>query len=175
MLVSRPKLLLVYMYTCHSVGILFWGSADRQGRWVRAFKYFVRKYCSIHYDVVKWKHFPRYWPFVRGIHRFPVTTQRPVTRSFHVFFDLRLNERLSKQSWGWWLETLSCPLWRYRNDAKRTSTTVQGFVSIFLFLFLNSNFIFVIFFILFDILFIIFIYALCLSIFVGGVCVCWMW
>ena len=25
--------------------------------------------------------------------------QRPVTRSFNVFFDLRLNKRLSKQSW----------------------------------------------------------------------------
>ena len=22
-----------------------------------------------HEDVIKWKHFPRYWPFVRGIHR----------------------------------------------------------------------------------------------------------
>ena len=42
-------------------------------------------------------------------------TQRPVTRSFDVFFDLRLNKRLSKQSWGWWFETLSCPLWRHRN------------------------------------------------------------
>ena len=28
-------------------------------------------------------------------------TQRPVTRSFDAFFDLPLNERLSKQSWGW--------------------------------------------------------------------------
>ena len=28
--------------------------------------------------------------------------QRPVTRSFDVFFDLRLNKRLSKQSRGWW-------------------------------------------------------------------------
>ena len=28
-------------------------------------------------------------------------TQRPVTRSFDVFFDLRLNKRLSKQPWGW--------------------------------------------------------------------------
>ena len=27
--------------------------------------------------------------------------QRPVTRSFDVFFDLRLNKQLSKQSWGW--------------------------------------------------------------------------
>ena len=42
-------------------------------------------------------------------------TQRPVTRSFGIFFDLRLNKRLSKQAWGWWLEKLSRPLWRYRN------------------------------------------------------------
>ena len=42
--------------------------------------------------------------------------QRPVTRRFGVFFDLRLNKRLSKQSWGWWFETLSRPLWRRRND-----------------------------------------------------------
>ena len=46
----------------------------------------------------------------------PVTgefpAQRPVTRSFDVFFDLRPNERLSKQSWDWWFETQSCPLWR---------------------------------------------------------------
>ena len=27
---------------------------------------------SRHDDVMKWKHFPRYWPFVRGIHRSPV-------------------------------------------------------------------------------------------------------
>ena len=38
--------------------------------------------------------------------------QRPVTRSFDVFFDLRLNKRLSKQSCGWWFETPSRPLWR---------------------------------------------------------------
>ena len=40
--------------------------------------------------------------------------QMPVTRSFNDFFDLRLNKRLSKQSWGWWFETLSRPLWRHR-------------------------------------------------------------
>ena len=63
-------------------------------------------------DVIKWKHFPRDWPFVRGTHRSPVNTpaQRPVTRSFGLFFDLRLNKRLSKQSWGWWFEILSRPL-----------------------------------------------------------------
>ena len=29
---------------------------------------------SLHDDVIKWKHFPRYWPFVRGIHRSPVNS-----------------------------------------------------------------------------------------------------
>ena len=28
-----------------------------------------------HDDVIKWKHFPRYWPFVRGIHRPPVNSR----------------------------------------------------------------------------------------------------
>ena len=27
-----------------------------------------------HDDVIKWKHFPRYWPFVPGIHRSPVNS-----------------------------------------------------------------------------------------------------
>ena len=31
------------------------------------------------------------------------------------FFHLHLNKRLSKQSWGWWFETPSRPLWRHRN------------------------------------------------------------
>ena len=49
----------------------------------------------------------------------PVTgefpTQRPVTRNFDVFFDLLLSKRLSKESWGWWFETLLRPLWRHCN------------------------------------------------------------
>ena len=52
----------------------------------------------------------------------PVTgefsSQRPVTRSFHVFFDLCLNKRLSKQSWGWWFETPLCSLWRHCNATR---------------------------------------------------------
>ena len=49
----------------------------------------------------------------------PVTgefpAQRPVTRSFDVFFYVLLNKRLSKQSWDWWFETPSRPLWRHCN------------------------------------------------------------
>ena len=45
-----------------------------------------------------------------------LNAQRPVTRSFDVFFDLRLNKWLTEQSWGWWFEMLSRPLWRHCND-----------------------------------------------------------
>ena len=41
--------------------------------------------------------------------------QRPVTRSFDVLSDLRLNKRLGKQSWRWWFETPSRSLWRHHN------------------------------------------------------------
>ena len=41
--------------------------------------------------------------------------QRPVPRSFDVFFDLSLNKRLSKQPWGWWFETPPRSLWRQCN------------------------------------------------------------
>ena len=48
-----------------------------------------------HDDVIKWKYFRRHWPFVRGIHWSTVSSQRPVTCSFDVFFDLSLIKRLS--------------------------------------------------------------------------------
>ena len=43
-------------------------------------------------------------------------SQRPVTPSLNVFFDLRLNKRLSKESRGWWFETPSRSLWRHCNE-----------------------------------------------------------
>ena len=50
----------------------------------------------------------------------PVTgefpSQRPMTRGFDVFFDERLNKRLSKQSIGWWFKTPWRSLWRHCND-----------------------------------------------------------
>ena len=65
--------------------------------------------------------FSAFWAFCAG--NSPVTsefpTQRPVTRSLGVFFDLPLNKRLSKQSWGWWFETPSRPLWHDNNVANK--------------------------------------------------------
>ena len=60
-----------------------------------------------------WRHQMETFSALLAICEFP--SQRPVTRSFDVFFDLRLNKRLSKRSWGWWFETLSHPLWRHCN------------------------------------------------------------
>ena len=79
-----------------------------------------------HDDVIKWKHFPRNWPLcgeITGPGEFP--TQRPVTRSFDVFFDLRLNKRLSKQPWGWWFETLSWSLWRHCSEIGKSRHKFQ--------------------------------------------------
>ena len=67
----------------------------------------------------KWKTFSALLAICAGNSPVPgeFPTQRPVTRSFGVFFDLCPNKRLSKQSWGWWFETPSRPFWRHRNVA----------------------------------------------------------
>ena len=63
-------------------------------------------------------HFPRYWPFVLGIHRSPVNSPHKGQWRGAVMFSLicALNKRLSKQSWGWWFETASQSLLRHCND-----------------------------------------------------------
>ena len=55
-----------------------------------------------------------------------IPAQRPVTRSFDVFFDLRLNKRFSKQQWGCWFETLLRPLWRYRNASVQPVSIISS-------------------------------------------------
>ena len=77
-----------------------------------------------HDDVIKWKHFSRNWPFVRGIHRSPVNSPHKGQWRGDVFFDLRPNKRLSKQWWGWWFETLSSPLWPHCNGLVGDCRTV---------------------------------------------------
>ena len=70
---------------------------------------------QLHDDVIKWKHLTRYWPFVRG----KFTGQRwvPHTKASDAerwcFLWSAQKKRLSKQSWGWWFETPSRPLWRH--------------------------------------------------------------
>ena len=64
-----------------------------------------------HDDVIEWKHFSRYWPFVQGIHR-----SRWIPRTKASDAELWcLNKRFSKQTWGLWFETPSWSLWRHCN------------------------------------------------------------
>ena len=47
-----------------------------------------RRNLSNHDDVIKWKYFPRYWPFVRGIHRSPVDSPHKAQWRGAVMFSL---------------------------------------------------------------------------------------
>ena len=81
---------------------------------------------ALHDDVIKWKHFPRYWPFVG--HRWIPSTKASDAK-LGVFFDLRQNKGLSKQWWGWRFETPSRPLCRYCNgtiDPQRLGVLVYA-------------------------------------------------
>ena len=49
-----------------------------------------------------------------------------VTRSFDVFFDLRLNKRLSKQSRRLWFETPSRSLWRHSNVVPNSDPMIRA-------------------------------------------------
>ena len=62
----------------------------------------------LHDDVIKWKHFPRYWPFVRGIHRSPVNSSHKGQWRGALMFSFictRINGWV-KQWRGWWDATV---------------------------------------------------------------------
>ena len=95
---------------------------------------------TMHDDVINWKYYPRYWLFVWGIHRSPVNSPlKGQWRRLDVFFYLRLNKRLSKQSWGWWFEMPSHPLWRHYNDWEREFRFNSAFVIQFIDISLNHT------------------------------------
>ena len=51
-----------------------------------------------HDNVIKWKHFPHYWPFVRGIHHSPANSSHKGQWCGALMFPLIC--ALNKQSWG---------------------------------------------------------------------------
>ena len=75
-------------------------------------------FLSLHDDVIKWKHLTFSALLAICVGNSLVTVEFPAQRpvSFDVFFDLRLNKWLSKQSWGWWFEIPLCPLWHHCNE-----------------------------------------------------------
>ena len=60
-----------------------------------------------------------------NIFRGEFPSQRPVTQSFAVFFDFRLNKRWSKQTKRRWFETPSRSLWRHCNVTKESGLLVK--------------------------------------------------
>ena len=78
----------------------------------------IKYHGNEHDGVIKWKHFSRYWPFVRGIHRSPVNSPHKGQWRGVLMFSLicALTKQLSKQSWGWWFETSSRLSWRHCNE-----------------------------------------------------------
>ena len=74
--------------------------------------------CLRHDDVTKWKHFPRYWPFVRGIHRSTVNSpHKGQWRGALVFFLIcaSINGCVNNSEAGD-LRRPSRPLWRQCNE-----------------------------------------------------------
>ena len=81
------------------------------------------QYCSsllLHDDIIKWKHFPRNWPFVRGIHRSRWIPHTKASDAELWCFLWSASLWLSKQPWGWWFETPLWSSWRQCN-VKMTS------------------------------------------------------
>ena len=73
-----------------------------------------------HDDVIKWKHFLRYWTSVRGIHRSPVNSPHKGQWRGALMFSL-ICVWISgwvKKTWGWWFETLSWSFWRHCNGKR---------------------------------------------------------
>ena len=82
--------------------------------WNGARPIWVNNTDACHDDVIKWKHFPRYWPFVRGIHRSPVNSPHKGQWLGALMFTLicaRINGWVNNREAG----ELKRSLWRHRN------------------------------------------------------------
>ena len=60
------------------------------------------------------------------IHQSPVNSPHKGQRRGALMFTLIcVWITLCKQSWGWWFETLLCPLWRHSNDQTRCLVSIS--------------------------------------------------
>ena len=107
-MVSSDRVVAFATFNGHGSDKMSWMSKDRliESSWEDLSDYIAEepvvvslqgRYCwqslFFHDDVIKLKHFPRYWPFA---------TQAWVMRNFDAFFDLCLNKLLSTQSKRRW-------------------------------------------------------------------------
>ena len=120
----------VTQHTLHSSNKLCWKKVAEKGclskfgsllGWVLCYWRVIFPPCT--HSMTWWSHQMETFSVVLGlcernpsaIGGFP--TQRPATWSFDVFFELRLNRRLSKESRRRWFEMPLHSLWRHCNDS----------------------------------------------------------
>ena len=97
------------------VSCIFPGAMVSLGFWCSTWLN-ITTHC-FHDDVIKWKHFTRYWPFVRGIHRSPVNYPHKGQWRWALMLSLIcawINGWVNKREAGD-LRRPSCPLWRHCN------------------------------------------------------------
>ena len=89
--------------------------ADKNASWNKW--YLWHHPTGTHDDVIKWKHFPRYWPFLKGIHQSTVDslTMPNYAELSSFLWSAPEKKRLSKQARRRWFETLSHSLWCHCN------------------------------------------------------------
>ena len=103
-----------------------------------------------HDDVIKWKYFPLYWPFVRGIHRSPVNSPHKGQWREALMFSLicaRINGWVNNREAGDLV--FGYPLYRYRYCIRiycilcfRNITLIVDFMRLFTLIIVLINIIF---------------------------------
>ena len=100
------------------------------------FIHFIVDYIMQHDDVITWKHFPRYWPFVRGIHRFPVNSSHKGQWRGALIFSLIcvwINDWVNNREAGDLRRHRGHYIWRHCNEIYEIEWYLgEGVVSIYM-------------------------------------------
>ena len=118
---GNPSVIFFYlipieMYTWLSYSGFIWDILQKELLWIWKYLWDM----VIHDDVMKWKHYPRYLPFVWGIHRWPVNSPHKGRWHGALIFSLTcvwINGWVNHRKAG----DLRRPLWRHHNGRIRSA------------------------------------------------------
>ena len=97
----------IWLFCVLPLNLYRYGVTELSGHWLKLW--------LAAYSPSWWRHQMETFSALLALCEGWIPSQRPVTRSFYVFFDSGLNNRLSKQSRRLWFETPSRSLWRQCN------------------------------------------------------------
>ena len=106
------------LYCLFSYWIFHW-FINKHAYTISRLESFCHRQCHTtmpHDDVIKWKHFPRYWPFLREIHRSPVNSPHKGQWRGSLMFSLIcawINGWVNNREAG---DLIWRPLWRHSNN-----------------------------------------------------------